>query len=55
MQMKHQGSVRRVTTASGKILKRPVVLMKFYMCKICGKELALQGKETIELARIRAT
>jgi hypothetical protein len=33
------GTLRRVTGLNGKTLQRPVVFMRFYECKICGKEM----------------
>ena len=33
------GTVRRLTGRGDKILKRPVVLARFYECEICGREL----------------
>ncbi len=33
------GSASRVTTSNGRILKRPVVLNRFYWCKICHKDM----------------
>lgn len=33
------GMVRRVTSGNGKILKRPVVISRFYECAICGKDM----------------
>lgn len=31
------GCARRVTGKNGKILKRPVIIMKFYECSKCGR------------------
>lgn len=33
------GTVSRVTGRNNKILKRPVVIQRFYECKLCGKEM----------------
>lgn len=33
------GTVRRVTGRGDKILKRPVVVMRFFECKICGRDM----------------
>lgn len=33
------GTIRRVTGRGGKPLKRPVVVMQFHECKICGKNM----------------
>ena len=33
------GTVSRVTGRGDKILKRPVVQMRFYECKICGRDM----------------
>ena len=37
------GTVRRVTGRGDKALKRPVVLARFYECKVCGRDMA-RGK-----------
>lgn len=33
------GVARRVTQRNGEPLKRPVVVMRFYKCKICGRNM----------------
>lgn len=33
------GSIRRVTNKDGEPLKRPVVLARFYECRVCGRDL----------------
>lgn len=33
------GAARRVTGRGGKILKRPILLMQFYECKLCGRDM----------------
>lgn len=33
------GAARRVTGRGDKILKRPVVIMRFFECKICGRDM----------------
>lgn len=33
------GTAQRVTGRVDKILKRPVVIMRFYECKICGRDM----------------
>ncbi|MDE2098198.1 MAG: hypothetical protein KGL39_13165 [Patescibacteria group bacterium] len=33
------GTVSRVTGRGDKILKRPVVQMRFYECKLCGRDM----------------
>ena len=37
------GTVSRVTGRGDKILKRPVVQMRFYECKICGRDMTPNG------------
>ena len=38
------GTVSRVTGRGDKILKRPVVQMRFYECKICGRDMTPNEK-----------
>ena len=38
------GTVGRVTGRGGKILKRPVVGIRFYECKICGRDMTPNEK-----------
>lgn len=33
------GTASRVTGRGGRILKRPIVFVRFYECKICGKDM----------------
>lgn len=33
------GELTRLTGRGGRILKRPVEVMKFYECKICGRDM----------------
>lgn len=35
------GTATRVTGRGDRILKRPVVLMRFYECKICGRDMTI--------------
>ena len=32
------GSVRKLTGANSKVLKRPVLVAQFWECKLCGRE-----------------
>lgn len=38
------GAARRVTGRGDKILKRPVVIMRFFECKICGRDMTPNGQ-----------
>jgi len=33
------GTMDRITGRSNRILKRPVVVMRFYECKVCGRDM----------------
>jgi len=33
------GTATRITGRGGKTLKRPVVILRFYECKTCGKDM----------------
>lgn len=33
------GAVSRLTGRGGKILKRPVVILRLYECKLCGRDM----------------
>lgn len=33
------GTVTRVTGRGGRVLKRPVVVLRFYECKVCGRDM----------------
>lgn len=39
------GTMSRVTGRGDKILKRPVVIMRFYECKICGRDITPNGPD----------
>ena len=38
------GTARRVTGRGDRILKRPVVIMRFFECKICGRDMTPNEK-----------
>ncbi len=38
------GEVARVTGRGGRILKRAVVVLRFYECGVCGREMAGEGR-----------
>lgn len=38
------GAVSRVTGRNDRILKRPVVIMRFYECEICGRDMSKVAK-----------
>jgi hypothetical protein len=40
------GTMSRVTGRGDKILKRPVTVMRFYECKICGRDMTPNEKLT---------
>lgn len=41
---KYSFAVRRMTGRGDRILKRPVVVKRFYECKICGRDMTEVGQ-----------